>query len=204
MLDQGYVSWEVFYNAGNTYFKLGKIPDAILYYEKARKLSPGNDDIEYNFSLARSRITDKIEPVPELFLRTWWRELRDQLSVDQWAWLSIGGFIILLVFFSLVILSRSPAWKRFSFWTGMTFLILTLATVILASQSYREINSEDEAIIFTPTVTVKSSPNKGSVDLFVIHEGTKISITDQVEGWSEIRIADGSEGWVKNDTFRTI
>lgn len=204
VLGMGYVSWELYYNTGNANFKLGQIPEAILYYEKARKLAPGNEDITYNLHLARSRITDKIDPVPELFLKTWWKDLRKQLSLDQWAWISVGSFICLLILAAIVLLSRSSTWKRISFWVSIAFLSMTILTVILAVQSYHDIHSEEEAIIFTPTVTVKSSPNQGSVDLFVIHEGTKVSITDEIDGWSEIRIADGNKGWVRKDTYRTI
>lgn len=204
VIDQGYVSPELFYNLGNSYFKLGRIPEAILYYEKALKLEPGNEDIRYNLQLANSRITDKIEPVPELFLRTWWKQLRDRLPVDSWAWASIAGFLLVLFFTGIVVLSRSSRLKRFSFWTGVVILLFSILATTLASQSLKEITNQEEAIIFTPTVTVKSSPNKGSVDLFVIHEGTKVHITDKVEGWSEIRIADGNKGWVTDDTYRSI
>ena len=75
---------------------------------------------------------------------------------------------------------------------------------IFSVSSYREYSRQKSGIIFTPTVTVKSSPAETSVDLFVIHEGTKVQITDKVEGWSEVRLANGNVGWIRTDTFRPI
>jgi tetratricopeptide (TPR) repeat protein len=204
VINEGYESSELHYNIGNSYFKLNKIPEAILYYEKAKKLDPVNEDIDFNLSLANSRTIDKIDAIPELFYVKWWNNLKNLTDLDGWAWIGTGAFIffwLLILFFTF---SKRVAIRKISFWTGIVVIIITVLSFILAGQSYREITLEKEAIIFTPTLTVKSSPNENSVDLFVIHEGTKVRITDQVEGWSEVVIANGSKGWVKDDTYRII
>lgn len=204
VISNGYMSAELFYNLGNAYFKLNQIPSAILFYEKARKLNPQDEDILFNLNLANSRIIDKIEPLPEFFLKKWWHAFRDMASVDGWATLIIIFFILTLIATGFFILSNNYTLRRISLVTGFVFLLISGISLLVASQKYRADVHSQAAIVFTPTVTVKSSPNEKSVDLFVIHEGTKIFITDSVEEWSEIRIADGNKGWIRTSDFQVI
>jgi tetratricopeptide (TPR) repeat protein len=204
ILGSGYESSGLYFNLGNAYFKMNNIPAAILFYEKARKLDPTDENIKFNLELANSRIIDKIEPLPELFLKTWWKSARDLLSSDRWARFGIAGFILVLISFTLFIISRSVSIRKITFWSGVLLVSLTMLSLLFSLSSYREYSSQSSAIIFTPTVTVKSSPNEASVDLFVIHEGTKIFISDRVEGWSEIQLVNGNVGWVKTESFRPI
>ena len=200
----GYESSGLYFNLGNAYFKLNNIPAAILYYEKAVKLDPTDENIRFNLDLANSRIIDKMEPLPEFFLKTWWKSARDLFSSDRWAKFGIAGFILALISMTLFIISGSIIIRKISFWTGIFLLALMSVSLLFSFSSYREYSRQSSAIIFTPTITVKSSPNEGSVDLFVIHEGTKVVITDLVEGWSEVRLANGNVGWVRTETFRHI
>ncbi len=200
----GYESSELYFNLGNAYFKLNQIPSALLYYEKAALLDPRDENIRYNLELANSRIIDKIEPLPELFLRTWYRSARHLLSSDGWARLTILSFILFLAAAFLFLVSGSARIRRWAFWPGVGLLFIVFISLIFSIQNYRDYARSDTAIIFTPTVTVKSSPNDNSVDLFVVHEGTKVTITDRIDHWSEIRLANGNVGWLKTDTFRPI
>ena len=202
--DQGFESAELYYNLGNACFKSNQTTSAILYYEKARKLDPTDPDILFNLSLANSRIIDKIEPVPEFFVKKWFRSIRETLSPDEWAWLSVISFLVVLAAGLMFLLSSSIIIRKISFWTAAILLFISLSSIALAYRSHSWHTGRHEAIIFTPTITVKSSPNENSVDLFVIHEGTKVEITDELEDWSEIRIANGSIGWVKKDVFQRI
>lgn len=204
ILASGYESAGLYFNLGNAYFKMNDIPAAILYYEKAKKLDPTDENIRFNLGLANSRIIDKMEPLPEFFLRTWWKSARDFFSSDQWAKFGVAGFILALIFLSLFIISNSVFVRKISFWAGILMLAIMSLSLLFSLSGYREYSSKSSAILFTPTVTVKSSPSESSVDLFVIHEGTKVVITDQVEGWSEVHLANGNVGWVKTDTFRRI
>jgi tetratricopeptide (TPR) repeat protein len=204
ILGSGLESSGLYFNLGNAYFKLNDIPAAILYYEKAGKLDPTDENIKFNLALANSRIIDKMEPLPEFFLRTWWISARNTFSSDRWASIGVAGFILALVSLALFIVSGSVLLRKISFWSGILLLGLMSLSLTFSIAEYRDYSSHNSAIIFTPTVTVKSSPNDASVDLFVIHEGTKVFITDLVEGWSEVRLANGHVGWVKSETFRLI
>lgn len=204
VIQSGYESAGLYFNLGNAYFKLNNIPAAVLFYEKACKLDPTDDNIRFNLALANSRIIDKMEPLPEFFLRTWWKSARDLFSSDRWAMLGVAGFILALGSIVLFIISRSVSTRKIAFWCGIILLALMSVSFLFSISGYREYSSKTSAIIFTPTVTVKSSPADASIDLFVIHEGTKVQITDLVEGWSEVRLANGNVGWLKTETFRII
>ncbi len=204
VIQNGYESAEVYYNLGNAFFKQNKIAAAILNYEKAKKLEPNDENINFNLKIANSRIVDKIETVPELFYMQWWNSLIYALTVDQWGMLSTATFILLLVMALIFLLWRLVWLKKLSFWFGVLFLISSISTYALANQKFNSFKKDYEAIVFTPTVTVKSSPTESSIDLFVIHEGTKVELTDNVAEWYEIIIANGSVGWVRATDIEKI
>lgn len=204
VLRSGFESAELYFNLGNAYFKTDDIPSAVLFYEKALRLDPSDENIHFNLALANSRIIDKIEPLPQFFLKSWWNGIRDIFSSNQWARIGIFTFLVLLAAVAIFIISGSVMVRKVSFWTGTVLLVFTLASFIFSLNSYNEYSRQSSAIIFTPTVTVKSSPTEGSVDLFVIHEGTKVYITDRVDDWSEIRLVNGNVGWIKTGSFRPI
>lgn len=204
ILQEGYESSVLYYNLGNAFFKMNNMPSALLYYEKAMKLDPTDESTRFNLELANSRIIDKIEPLPQFFLKTWTASLRNQFSPDQWANGAIAGFILFLAALFIFIVSGNVTHRKVAFSLGITFLVVVTAAVIFGYSGYKEYRNKDTAIVFTPTVTVKSSPNEQSVDLFVIHEGTKVWILDALGDWSEIRLANGNVGWVKKDIYRLI
>ena len=201
---QDLASPALYYNMGNAYFKNNDIPSAILYYEKAGKMAPNNEDIKYNLNIANSMIVDKIERVPELFLKRWWNYFYNMFNADTWTALSLVSWCILIFFVGLFVLTGRRSLRKMAFYFGVLFLFTSMASFGLASQKYFYGKEHSEAIIFTPTITVKSSPTVTAVDLFVVHEGTKVGILDQVNGWIKIRIQDGSVGWLPEDAMREI
>lgn len=204
ILQTGYESAELYFNLGNAFFKTNDIPSAILYYEKAKKLNPNDEDIMFNLSVANTQIVDKIEPVPELFLKLWWRSIYNIFNADTWAIISVAGFIMFFVLLAFYLLSKYIVIRKAAFYSGLIVLFLTLFTFIIAFQKYNILKYQKEAIVFTPTITVKSSPNQNSVDLFVIHEGAKVKILERVGNWSEIKIANGSVGWLPAEVLKDI
>lgn len=204
IVDQGYVSADLYFNIGNACFKLEDYPSAILYYEKAIKLDPNDEDVLFNLGLANTLIIDKIEPIPELFLKTWWRSITNLFNTDVWAMISVGTFALFFILLAFYLLSRITRVRKIAFFSGLVVLFIALFSFSISFQKFNEFNHEKAAIVFTPTITVKSSPNPNSVDLFVIHEGSKVSIKDQVGEWFEIRIANGSVGWLPSSAVRQI
>ena len=192
----------LYYNLGNAYYKMHEYPLAIYYYEKALKLDPSNEEVQTNLAIANHAIVDKIEPVPQSFIVRGWRNARASLSGNQWAWCSIVFFALLLVSLFLFLRSRKVGLRKLGFFAGLVFLLAFGLSVVFAAQLKVASEKQDQAILMTPTVTVKSSPSETSVDLFVLHEGTKVSILETTDGWCKIKIANGSVGWLTEDSMR--
>lgn len=204
IISGGMVSAELYYNLGNAYFKSNNLPPAILNYERALKLSPGDEDIIYNLGVANSRIVDKIDVLPELFYLRWWKSLKTWFSPNGWTLMGIGSFSLLFVMAALFLLSRSVSGRKLFFTAGVVILLINITSGIIAFQTYNESRLQNTAIVFTPTLPVKSSPDDSSIDLFVIHEGLKVTIIDRLGDWCEVRIMNGSKGWVKAANLKPV
>ncbi len=204
VINNGYDCAELYYNLGNAYFKTNDIPSAILYYEKAKKLKPNDDDINYNLKVANSKIIDKIDVTPEFFLKKWWRNLYNLYSVNAWAKISVSCVILFSILFLIYFLSKKITIKKISFYLGIVFLIIAISSLIFSYKRYNSFKYQKEAIVFNPSVTVKSSPDENSVDLFVVHQGTKVKIIDKLGNWYEIKITNGSVGWLEDSTVKNI
>ena len=147
LLAQG-VSADLYYNLGNAYYRSENITRAVLNYERALLLSPGDRDIRHNLQMARSKTIDKITPESEMFFITWYRSLVNLMSVDAWA---------------------------------------------------------RTALVTASAATVKSTPAKSGTDLFVLHEGTKVTILDDaMKEWRQVRVADGRQGWLETRQMENI
>ncbi|HOW24901.1 MAG TPA: SH3 domain-containing protein [Bacteroidales bacterium] len=204
VLENGYESVEVYYNLGNACFKSNDLASAILYYEKAKKLRPNDKDVLFNLNVANDRIKDKIETVPVLFYKRWWQGVMNWLSTDAWTRFHIASFIVFLVAAAFYFISRTILIRKISFWIGLSMFFVSMTTVGIAWKQDVSNRRVTEAIVFDPSLTVRSSPSENSVDLFVVHEGTKVAITDRLGDWYEIRIANGSTGWIQNTSIRSI
>ena len=191
----------LYFNMGNTYYKMREYPMAIYYYEKALKLDPSNEEVQANLAIANQAIVDKIEPVPQSFIVRGWHNARASFSGDHWAWCSIVAFALLLFALFLFLRSRRMGLRKLGFFAGFVFLLVFGLSVVFAMQLKQSSETQDQAIIMTPTVTVKSTPNEISVDLFVLHEGTKVAVLESSNGWNKIRIANGSVGWLNEDSM---
>jgi tetratricopeptide (TPR) repeat protein len=200
----GYASAKLYFNLGNAYYKHGNIPKAILNYERAKLLDPNDDDISFNIELCNQFIVDQIEPLPRPFFVQWYWVIVNINSADEWAVISLIAFVLLLLVALAYFFSPSSVLKKVSFSFGVLFLVVCLSTLGFASQQKKKILQHRSAIIFTPTVTVKGSPDESGTALFVIHEGLKVDVLETVGLWYKIRLIDGNIGWVKKDVLELI
>lgn len=194
-LEEG-VSATLYYNLGNAYFKLNEMPSAILNYERALLLAPGDEDIRFNLTMARSRITDKIDPVESFFLVQWFTDLQNLQSSDGWAKTSIVFFILLVACLFLFFFGRFAILKKVGFFSGLIFILIIIMSNIFAFNQKSRLTNQEYAILFEPSVTVKSSPRPDGTDLFVLHEGVKLRIKNTLNNWCEIELEDGNVGWI--------
>ena len=193
------------YNLGNSYYKADDIARAILNYERALLLEPGNADIRANLEIARSKTIDKVIPVPEVFFVSWTKSLINCLSVDAWAKLGIVFFVLLLVSFYLFFFSKQITGKKVGFIAGIVFLVLVILSNVFAAQQKGELMERNEAIVLAPSVTVRSTPSESGTSLFILHEGRKVEIKDNsMREWKEIRLEDGKVGWVPASAIEGI
>ncbi len=196
---------EVYYNLGNSYYKAGEIAKAILNYERALLLQPGNADIRANLEIARSKTIDKVVPVPEIFFVSWIKSLINSMSIDTWAKLGIVFFILLLGALYLFFFSKQIVWKKTGFIAGFVLLAFVILTNLFASQQKNDLIDRNHAIVLSPSVTVRSTPSDSGTSLFILHEGHKVQIKDNsMREWKEIRLEDGKVGWVPASAIEVI
>ncbi len=202
VLSMGLESAEIYYNLGNAYFKLNELAPAIYNYEKALMLSPSDEDILFNLKIANSRITDKIDVVPELFFQRWWKSFYRLFPGDTWALFSLIFFGLFLSALGIFLLSRRVTYRKIGLWAAVVFLVLASFSFAFAWKDQSRQTEKRNGIIFEPAVVVKSSPDEASVDLFVLHEGTKVEIQDKLDKWVKIKIANGNVGWLPATTLK--
>jgi len=204
LVDSGYSSPELYYNIGNAAFKTGKIPLSILYYEKSLLKHPFNEDARYNLEISRSFVVDRFNSIPELFISRWFRMVSLLFSSNSWAVISLVTFSLSLILILVYLFSRSISFKKISFFIASFALLLSVVSILFSFGNRSVTVRNRDAIIFAPAVTGKSSPDQSGKDLFVIHEGTKVRIEDEVGGWFEIRLSDGNVGWIPSTDAEKI
>ena len=196
---------DLYYNLGNAYYRMEETTQAILAYERALLLSPGDADIRFNLQLARTKTVDKMVPQSEFFVATWYRSLVNQLSVDGWAYTAFV-MLALAIVLVLIYLFASPVWlRKVGFFGGLLTLLFFLLANLFAWQQKQTLTHRDGAIIIQSAVPVKSTPAANGTDLFILHEGTKVTVTDDaMDGWREVRMPDGKVGWVETGQIEII
>lgn len=204
ILEGGEYSMELYYNLANAYFKMENIGKAILYYNKALRIAPSQEDVLHNLAIAETRTKDKITAVPEFFLHRWMRVVRNSVSCNAWGALSLLFFALILTFALLFLLASRLGVRKAGFYGALCSLLLFVATTAFAISSRNDILTEDEAIVMSSAISVKSSPDRSATDLFVLHEGTKLRIVAEFDEWVEVAIADGKKGWTERKNIETI
>ncbi|MFV0590183.1 MAG: tetratricopeptide repeat protein [Draconibacterium sp.] len=204
ILANGQESAKLYFNLGNAYYKAGDVNKAILNYERAKKLAPQDEDIAFNLQIANQFVVTKIEELPKPFFLRWKTSIINKYPTDTWAAISVGSFILFLLLLGLFLFSKNSSAKRFAFWFGILAVVFSGFAFSWAAHQKAVINKHNQAIVFCPRVTVKSSPSATGTDLFLIYEGVKIDVTDSLDHWREIKLADGNKGWLPDSCIVTI
>ncbi|MCQ2959692.1 MAG: tetratricopeptide repeat protein [Bacteroidales bacterium] len=196
ILSEGETSAELFFNLGNSYFKLNELPQAILYYEKAILLSPNDKDIQYNLAFANSQHPDNIEHLSLGFLPRIYQKLYRLCSVDFWA---ISGLILLITFCISVILflfTQTVTRKKIAFSVMLFSLCFGTLSFCSANSRHNELTAHEYAIVMEPTTSIKTEPMITAMDLATIHGGIKVKILEESFGWYKVELGNGKEGWL--------
>ncbi len=204
LLAQGAVSAKLYYNLANACFKQDRLSEAILYYRRALRLAPGSEDIRYNLSVAEARTKDTIERIPEFFLTGWLRGIRRTMSGTAWSILSLVLLSCALALMLLYLLARRLPLRKAGFYGTLAATLLFVCATWFAAAERREQLDDTRAVVMPASVAVKSSPDKSSTDLFMLHEGTLVRIVDRLGDWCEIVLEDGKKGWLESRKIETI
>lgn len=200
----GKESADLYYNMGNAAYRSNSIGHAILYYEKALKLEPTHQDAMHNLDYVSRYRLDSFEQVPVLFLGTWIEGFVRLFPERTWSILAMIFFVIILSGVLFYLFSRHIFVKKLGFISGMAALLLFMITLSSAINRHRDIVNPDSGIILAPSVVVRSSPSDSGTELFILHEGTKIEVNEEVSGWQNIKVIDGREGWIMTSDFQSI
>jgi hypothetical protein len=176
----------------------------VLNYERAKRLAPDDEDLAANLKMALQRTEDRIDKAPELFIKEWKNNVTGLMNEKSWSLLCIGALCITLLLFSMYIVSRSTGLRKTGFFGGSILFIVTVVLFFVAKNKYELTVNSAEAVITSGSVTVNGSPDEKGTKLFILHEGTKVTVQQESEGWTEIRIANGNVGWVKTGSFQKI
>lgn len=187
---------ELYYNYANALYKTGNLGAAVLNYERALRLDPNNEDARFNLDFVNGKITDKILPIERFFLYEWVDVLGKVLTTNQWAWTSVVAFVLFLALALTYLFSRRRWLRKSAFFVALFLFVVLAVSFAYAFSTKRILEERADAIVMSGSVSVKSSPDESGTELFVLHEGTKVTIISVVGEWGEIRIADGNVGWM--------
>ncbi len=204
ILDRGESSAKLYYNLGNACFKEERLGEAILFYHRALRLNPSDEDTRYNLAVAESQTVDRIETIPEFFLKGWMRSIRTLISGTAWTILSLLFLALTLGAILFYLLSQRLSLRKAGFYGTLCSLLLCIACTLFAAADRNEAIDQTRAIVLSSAVSVKSSPDKSATDLFVLHEGTALCVGNQMDGWSEVTLADGKKGWLESRHIEII
>jgi hypothetical protein len=188
----------------NCYYRKAELAASILNYERALKLDPSHEDAKHNLAFAESKTVDNINVIGNIFLVDWWNAICNIASADAWAIISIVLFVITLTALSFYIFVRKVWVRKLGFSVSIIALFFTITSLLSANTRYNNEISKSQAIVFSQTVTIKSSPDNSGNDLFILHEGTKVNIKSTLGEWVEVSTLDGNSGWMPANAIEII
>ncbi|MDR2882954.1 MAG: SH3 domain-containing protein [Alistipes sp.] len=200
----GMVSAKLYYNKAGALFKMGEIGESILYYSKAQRLAPSDADVAHNLAIVSSYTRNKIEPIPDFFLKRWMRSLGSIMSGDGWAWLSLILFAGVLAGTLLYLLPLGHHIRKTGLYGLSALVLLTIFAFSFARRDWKETASPSGGIVTSPSAAVKSSPDNSGKDLFLLYEGDRVQVLDAMNGWNEITVVNGNRGWIRSGAVSMI
>ena len=204
ILDNGEHSSALYYNLGNSYYKINKIAESIYFYEKALLLSPNDKEIKTNLSYAKNMTIDAIDTMPETGLSKLYKGVTGKLTFDQWAYVAIGFMLLFVLLYILFYNSNYAIRKRFSFIGSLLALFFSAISLLFAYIQRKDFIEHQPAIIFAEESSIKSEPNSSGAEAFIIHAGTKVNVLDHLNQWNKIKLADGKTGWIQKSDLKLL
>jgi len=199
-----YVGTSLYFNLANSYYRIGKLGFAIVNYERALKLTPSDEDVKHNLAFANFSTVDRIQPLPTFFLFEWWESLLASLSINGWTYVSFFFYLFLMILIVIYFFAKTIFQQKLILFSGLGVLVIFLIAVSLTIVKINREETVISSVVIEQSTTVKTSPDHKSTDAFVIHEGLKVNLEDQLDEWIKIRLADGKVGWVQKTSVEKI
>ena len=204
ILESGQQSAELYFNLANSYYRLNQVAESIFYFEKAKLLKPKDEDININSAFAQNMAIDAVEVLPKSQMTQWKEKIFDLLSQEGWAYFTVLLAWLLALFWGLYLLNKVPLVKRTFFVSTVVLGLLLMGSLAITFVKASNAADTTFGILFNNKIEVWAEPNKRAEVLFLLHEGTKVQMLDELQEWQKIRIANGSEGWIKDGKVRSL
>lgn len=204
ILDQGEHSAALYYNLANCYYRLNNVGESVFYYEKAQLLNPNDQDIKVNAAFAQNMAIDAVELLPQTQLTHMKNSFFNSFSTEGWAILAVVLAWLFALFIGLYLWNKAPFLKRTFFILAILSSLLLVSSISISFMKYSTEESTIYGILFSEKIDVWAEPNSRSEVLFLLHEGTKVQLLDALQEWQKIKIANGSEGWIKGGNIRSL
>jgi len=204
ILNNGEHSTAVYYNLGNSYYKLNEIAESIYFYEKALLLSPDDEETKTNLSYAQNMTLDAIDTLPKTGISKLYKNVTGKLTFDQWGYLAIGAMFVFIILYITFYYSNSSFRKRWTFIGSLIALLICVIAIIFGYIQRRDFDAMQPAIIFAEESSIKSEPNESSQQVFVLHAGTKVNVLDHLDDWNKIELTDGKTGWIHKNELKLL
>ncbi len=195
---------ELYYNLGNAYFRDNQTAKAIVNYERALLLNPGDSDIRHNLRYARTKIEDKIDSADIFFVNQWIRSIQNLYNANTWGIIGVVLFLTLIIAIGSYMISTQISIRKISFYIGIVLLALVIISNTFAFNQKNKVVNRSTGIVMTASVSIYTSPDAHSKELFRLHEGSKVRIKREEGNWFEIVIANGSVGWLQKKNIEEI
>ena len=194
----------LYYNLGNAYYKLNKIPESIYYYEKSLLLNPDDQEVKTNLAYAQNMTLDAIDTLPQTGFSRLYKGITSKLTFDQWAYASVLCMILFVLLYIAFYYNQYSTKKRFAFIGSIIALFLCIVSIVFASIEINSFHADNPAIIFADEVAISSEPNETSDEVFVLHSGTKVNVLESLNNYVRIRLSDGKTGWIPEKDLKIL
>ncbi len=204
LVGRGIVSSELYYNLANAYYETSQIGESILNYHRSLRIRPGDMDARHNLKVAMSHTKDAIESIPEFFVVRWLKGLRNFMGCTSWSIISLVSLALAIALMIVFLLSTKLSWRKMGFYGTALSALVCVISLSFAMKERQALTDQSQAIVMSVSASVKNSPDSSATELFVLHEGTRVEITNALDGWCEVMIADGNKGWIQCDKMEVI
>jgi tetratricopeptide (TPR) repeat protein len=204
ILEGGEHSAALYFNMGNSYYKINKIPESIYYFEKSLLLNPKDEEVKTNLGYAQNMTLDAIDSLPQTNISKFYKNITQTFSFDGWAYLSIIFLILFVLLYIAFYYFEYSSRKRWAFITSILFLVLSITSFAFAFIVQEDFNANNPAIVFADEIEIKAEPNESSQEVFTLHAGTKVNVVEKLNDWNKIKLTDGETGWIPSKEIKLL